>query len=66
MTKRNTALTIEDSIPGSNDILIIEQQIRQRAFELYEQRGRADGLDEQDWLEAEAEILHGSAMKAAA
>jgi hypothetical protein len=69
MTKRNTALTIEEPSTSSSEILFaaqIEQQIRQRAFELYEQRGQIDGLAEQDWLQAEAEILGASSMKAAA
>jgi hypothetical protein len=70
MTKRNTALTIEEPAHGSSEIPFVsplEQHIRQRAFELYEQRGKADGLDEQDWLQAEAEILaSGNVMKAAA
>jgi len=35
----------------------IEEAIRRRAHELYEQRGREDGHDLEDWLEAEAEIL---------
>ena len=34
-------------------------QIRQRAYELYELRGRQDGFSEQDWLEAEQQILAG-------
>ena len=42
-----------------------EQQIRQRAYELYEARGSGDGHDVEDWLEAEAEIT-GSAERAAA
>ena len=33
-----------------------EEQVRSRAYELYEQRGRADGHDLQDWLQAESEI----------
>jgi hypothetical protein len=33
------------------------EQIRARAYELYEHRGRRDGFAEQDWLQAEAEIL---------
>jgi hypothetical protein len=37
-----------------------EEQIRRRAYELYEQRGRQDGFSEQDWLRAESEILHRS------
>jgi hypothetical protein len=33
-----------------------EEQVRSRAYELYEQQGRADGHDLQDWLQAESEI----------
>ena len=36
------------------------EQIRRRAYELYEQRGRQDGFHEQDWLQAETEILSRS------
>jgi len=35
----------------------IEERIRQRSFELYEQRGRVDGYALDDWLQAEREIL---------
>jgi hypothetical protein len=31
--------------------------IRARAYEFYENRGRAPGQEEQDWLRAEKEIL---------
>jgi H+-transporting ATPase len=37
-------------------LIPIEQQIQQRAYELYEQRGRTDGQDLDDWLQAECEI----------
>jgi hypothetical protein len=30
--------------------------IRDRAYELYEQRGREDGREQQDWFKAEHEI----------
>jgi hypothetical protein len=33
-------------------------RIRERAYALYESRGREPGLDEQDWLRAEREILN--------
>jgi hypothetical protein len=33
------------------------QQIQLRAYELYEQRGREDGHDLEDWLQAETEIV---------
>jgi len=34
-----------------------EERIRRRAYVLYEQRGRVDGLALDDWLQAESEIL---------
>ncbi len=34
----------------------MEEQIRGRAYELYEQRGRENGHDMDDWLQAEAEL----------
>ena len=34
----------------------LENQIRQRAYELYEARGREDGHELEDWLRAEEEI----------
>lgn len=44
----------------------LEEQIRCRAYELYENRGRQDGHDVEDWLQAEAEISGNTAMPAAA
>ncbi len=34
----------------------LEELIRERAYELYELRGREDGKDVDDWLQAEAEL----------
>ena len=34
----------------------LEYQIRVRAYELYEKRGREDGHELEDWLRAEKEI----------
>lgn len=44
----------------------LQDQIRTRAYEIYEQAGMRDGFAEQDWLQAEAEILGTGALKAAA
>ena len=55
--------------PKSDDspvLIPIEQQIRQRAYELYEQRGRTDGHELDDWLQAECEIKGRQANAAAA
>jgi len=71
MTKRNIAVepVPEDLTPDSGQStadLELQEQIRQRAYELYEQRGKEDGFAEQDWLQAEAELTHTNALKAAA
>jgi len=42
----------------------IEQQIQKRAYELYEQRGRTDGHELEDWLRAEGEIKRTNAAAA--
>jgi hypothetical protein len=43
---------------GSNIIFVsaLNLWIRERAYELYEGRGREPNQDEQDWLRAEREI----------
>jgi len=47
------------------DPVQMEEQIRLRAYELYEARSREDGHEQEDWLQAEAEIL-GTQQKATA
>jgi hypothetical protein len=39
------------------DTVPSQDMVRARAYELYENRGRETGQDEQDWLRAEQEIL---------
>jgi len=39
----------------------IEQQIQKHAYELYEQRGRTEGHELDDWLQAECEIKRTNA-----
>jgi len=43
----------------------VEEQIRQRAYRLYEARGRMDGNAMEDWLIAEEEVLGSRQAKAA-
>ena len=43
----------------------IEESIRRRAYELYEQRGRVDGFALDDWLQAESEILGAQKQRTA-
>jgi hypothetical protein len=35
----------------------IEEEIRIRAYEFFEQRGRLEGFHDEDWARAEAEVL---------
>ncbi|MGB9121658.1 MAG: DUF2934 domain-containing protein [Candidatus Angelobacter sp.] len=35
----------------------IKEEIRIRAYELFEQRGRLEGFHDEDWARAEAEVL---------
>ena len=38
---------------------MLEHSIRQRAYDLYLERRMAQGHDVDDWLQAEAELVHG-------
>jgi Protein of unknown function (DUF2934) len=44
----------------------VDEEIRRRAYELYEQRGRRDGREMDDWLQAEAEVTGRKAKRGAA
>ena len=60
-TRRQTpALAVMKSAPE------LEEQIRRRAYELCEQRGREDGHDLDDWLQAESEVAQKKAKAIAA
>jgi hypothetical protein len=57
---KSSAFPGKTHVPISpNSITPSHDQIRQRAYELYELRGRQDGFSEQDWLEAEQQMLAG-------
>ena len=40
----------------SGPISNLQEEIRRRAYKLYELRGRQDGHDLDDWLQSEAEL----------
>jgi outer membrane protein TolC len=44
----------------------LEEKIKRRAYELYEQRGRIHGFDVDDWLQAENEVLDARDLVTAA
>ncbi len=43
-----------------------QQKIRERAYQLYEQRGRRDGHALEDWLQAERELTGRTTLRVAA
>ena len=52
LTKRDTAITTH------------EENVRARAYELYEMRGSIDGHAEEDWIQAEGEVAGSNERKA--
>jgi len=44
------------SVRGKKRTFGLENEIRRRAYELYEQRGGEHGQDVEDWLRAEEEV----------
>ncbi len=54
MTKE---LQKKPAVSASSEPETPEDQIRARAFELYEERGKEEGHDLDDWLRAEAELM---------
>ena len=54
MADKSKSLELRSREPApSSDI---EERIRERAYELYEQRGRIDGFASEDWFQAETEM----------
>jgi hypothetical protein len=43
---------VPGNLPGN-----LEDEIRRRAYELYQQRGTASGSEAEDWLTAEREVM---------
>lgn len=43
----------------------VEEEIRRRAYELYEQRGQSSGHEKDDWLVAEQEVMQRYRQKSA-
>ena len=41
---------------------LLERKIRLRARQLYDERGQAEGLELEDWVRAESEVLKSSIL----
>ena len=51
--------SVNVKLPPAPPEPMLEQAIRLRAYELYIKRGKTPGHDLDDWLQAEAELVHG-------
>ena len=49
-----------------SELVKVDENIRRRAYALYEQRGRRNGHELDDWLQAEAEVTGKKAKTSAA
>ena len=56
--RKEATRAIQTELPASE--LALQERIRMRAYELYEQRNGAPGDPDDDWFRAEAEIIGGS------
>jgi DUF2934 family protein len=63
MTKE---LQKKPAVSASAEPETLEDQIRARAYELYEERGKEEGHDLDDWLRAEAELMSSKRRSAVA
>ncbi|HZR23182.1 MAG TPA: DUF2934 domain-containing protein [Vicinamibacterales bacterium] len=55
-TTDDRAETLADAAIGSTEPQVTEEDIRERAYHRYLQRGGGHGMDFEDWLEAEREL----------
>ncbi len=53
----NTAFSFRRLALEQGSLELTEEYIRLRAYQIYEQRGRQDGHDMDDWLQAEKDIF---------
>jgi hypothetical protein len=66
MKTRPTSPTPPSSITRAESTPELLERIRVRAYELFEQRGRHEGHEVEDWLQAEAEVLQQTTKTTAA
>ena len=57
VSKRTTFPGKKHTLAPAEAIAPSHDQICQRAYELYESRGRQDGFSEQNWFDAEQQLL---------
>jgi hypothetical protein len=56
MPEANSVTPIRKTAPAPAQNSNLDAQVRQRAYELYQERGCTPGHENEDWLQAESEI----------
>jgi hypothetical protein len=57
-------LAVADTSVAAENDFVTDTQIKELAYKLYEQRGRVDGSDLQDWFEAESILRNRTKLAA--
>ena len=57
---------LRKNAPANNSSADLEAKIRERAYQLYVERGSTPGHENEDWLRAEREILAGKSHQQSA
>jgi len=57
MPEAGSVSLIRKTSPVNNSPADLEAKIRERAYQLYQERGSTPGFENEDWLRAEREIL---------
>ena len=55
-----TPRDMERQDDSTHESASVTDRISRRAYQRYEERGREDGRDMEDWLEAEREVVNAS------
>lgn len=63
----NCGVAVVDSVTRTRErqklmVELLERKIRLRARQLYDERGQAEGLELEDWVRAESEVLQTSIL----
>jgi len=57
MPEAGSVSLVRKTSPGNGSSSDLEAKIRERAYQLYQERGSTPGFENEDWLRAEREVL---------
>jgi hypothetical protein len=57
MPEAGSVSLVRKTSPGNGSPVDLEAKIRERAYQLYQERGSTPGFENEDWLRAEREVL---------